>query len=232
MIYHDRWMLRQSRRRGHRIASYLASMEPNRDRLLRRGLWLNHVSIGYNVLEAAVALGAGLVAGSVALTGFGFDSLIEVTASVAARWRLRADLDHDRRDRVELRTQHAIGWSFLALAAYVAVDSAKALWHADIPERSVVGVALLTLSLAVMPALARAKRRVALRLDSAALIAEAMQTSLCAWLSAIALVGVGLNAWVGWWWADPLAALVMVPIIAREGRDGLRGRACGHDGGC
>ena len=204
------------------IAARSTPNDPIRAALVRRGLWLNYVSIGYNVVEAGVAIAAGLVAGSVALTGFGFDSVIEVTASGVAQWRLRSDLHPHRRERVERRTAHIIGWSFLALALYVAVDSASALAHHDAPERSVLGLVLLALSALVMPVLARAKRRVARALASGALEADAMQTSLCAYLSIIALAGVALNAFVGWWWADPVAALAMVPIIAREGVEGVR----------
>jgi divalent metal cation (Fe/Co/Zn/Cd) transporter len=177
-----------------------------------------------------VALGAGFVAGSVALVGFGLDSVIEVTASGAAQWRLRADLDAARRERVERTTLRIIGWSFLALAAYVVYDSANALLRREPPERSVVGLVLLALSAVVMPVLARAKRRVARAMTSRALEADAMQTSLCAYLSVIALAGVALNAALGWWWADPVAAFAMTPIIAREGLEGLRGESqCADD---
>jgi divalent metal cation (Fe/Co/Zn/Cd) transporter len=186
-------------------------------------LALNFLTIGYNTLEAAVALIAGSVAGSVALVGFGIDSVIEVSASIAAQWRLRADVDEHRRAQTEHITVRIIGWSFLALAAYVLVDSSMTLWQRERPERSTVGVVILTLSVIVMPVLARAKRKVAHALDSRALEADAVQTSLCAYLSAIALMGVALNALLGWWWADPVAALLMVPIIAKEGVEGLRG---------
>ncbi len=204
------------------IAARSTLNDPIRAALVQRGLRLNYVGIGYNVLEAFVAVGAGLVAGSVALVGFGFDSVIEVTASGAAQWRLRSDLDPHRRERVERLTARIIGWSFLALALYVTLDSADALVHRDAPERSVVGLVLLALSAAVMPVLARAKRRVARALASGALEADAMQTSLCAYLSIIALAGVALNTFVGWWWADPVAALAMVPIIVKEGIEGVR----------
>jgi divalent metal cation (Fe/Co/Zn/Cd) transporter len=202
----------------------------SRTALVQRGLALNYLTIGYNVLEAIVALGAGFVAGSVALVGFGLDSVIEVTASGAAQWRLRADLDAARRERVERTTLRIIGWSFLALAAYVVYDSANALLRREPPERSVVGLVLLALSAVVMPVLARAKRRVARAMTSRALEADAMQTSLCAYLSVIALAGVALNAALGWWWADPVAAFAMTPIIAREGLEGLRGESqCADD---
>jgi divalent metal cation (Fe/Co/Zn/Cd) transporter len=192
--------------------------------LVRRGLALNWATIVYNVVEAVVAIGAGVVAGSVALLGFGLDSVIEVTASGAAQWRLRADLDAERRARVERATLRLIGWSFLALAAWVLYDSVDALVGREPPERSVVGLVLLALSAIVMPILARAKRRVARAMTSRALEAEATQTSLCAYLSVIALAGVAMNALLGWWWADPVAALAMVPIIAREGVEGVRAR--------
>jgi divalent metal cation (Fe/Co/Zn/Cd) transporter len=193
--------------------------------LVRRGLWLNYLTLAYNTVEAIVANAAGLVAGSVALLGFGVDSGIEVTASVAAQWRLRADVDPVRRERVERVTHRIIGVSFLLLAAYVAVDSVTTLWGREAPEPSTVGLAVLALSVVVMPILARAKRRVARALQSRALEADAAQTSLCAYLSVIALAGVGLNAAFGWWWADPAAALAMVPIIGKEGIEGLRGDA-------
>jgi divalent metal cation (Fe/Co/Zn/Cd) transporter len=207
---------------GSSIAARSIPNDPVRAALVRRGLRLNYIGIGYNVLEAFVAVGVGIVAGSVALVGFGFDSVIEVTASGAAQWRLRSDLDPHRRERVERLTARIIGWSFLALALYVTLDSVNALVRRDAPERSVAGLVLLALSAAVMPVLARAKRRVARALASGALEADAMQTSLCAYLSIIALAGVGLNAVAGWWWADPVAALAMVPIIVKEGLAGVR----------
>ena len=197
----------------------------HRRSLVRRGLHLNYLTIGYNTIEAMVSLAAGWLAGSVALVGFGIDSLIEVTASVAAQWRLHADLDASRRAGVERVTVRIIGWSFLALAAYVFIDAAKSLWLGERPDSSIVGIVLLALSAIVMPVLARAKRRVARGLASRALEADAAQTSLCAYLSVIALAGVALNAVSGWWWADPVAALAMVPIIAREGIQNVRGEA-------
>jgi divalent metal cation (Fe/Co/Zn/Cd) transporter len=196
-----------------------------RPALVRRGLWLNYLTLAYNTVEAIVSVAAGVVAGSVALIGFGVDSGIEVTASVFAQWRLRADLDPVRRARVELIAQRVIGASFLVLAAYVVVDSVTTLRGRAAPEASTVGLMILLLSVLVMPILARAKRRVARALQSRALEADAAQTSLCAYLSVIALAGVGLNAAFGWWWADPMAALAMVPIIANEGLKGLRGEA-------
>jgi divalent metal cation (Fe/Co/Zn/Cd) transporter len=166
------------------------------------------------------------MAGSVALVGFGADSLIEVSTAVAAQWRLRSDANIAQRARVERTTIRIVGWCFLALALYVAGDSIKTLWLRQAPDTSVVGIVLTAASVVVMPLLARAKRRVAHGLSSRALRAEAAQTSLCAYLSAITLAGLVLNATLGWWWADPAAALGMVPIIAREAFEALRGDHC------
>jgi divalent metal cation (Fe/Co/Zn/Cd) transporter len=190
--------------------------------LIQRGLWLNYASLLYNIIEGIVALAAGVVAGSIALVGFGADSMIEVTASVAAQWRLRAHLDPLRRERVEMITVRIVGWCFLLLALYVGYDSVRSLVLRERPGESTIGIALTALSVVIMPLLARAKRRVATGVGSRALVAEARQTSLCAYLSAIVLGGLALNAVLGWWWADPVAALCMVPIIAREGVGGLR----------
>jgi divalent metal cation (Fe/Co/Zn/Cd) transporter len=190
--------------------------------LVRRGLWLNYLTLGYNTIEAAVSLAAGLVAGSVALIGFGVDSAIEVTASLAALWRLRSD--HPRqRERAEQVTRRIIGVSFVVLAVYITADSTMTILQREAPQPSVVGLLILGLSVLVMPLLAWKKRLVAQGLASRALEAEAKQTSLCAYLSVIALAGVALNTVLGWWWADPVAAFLMVPIITKEGLDGLRG---------
>jgi cation diffusion facilitator family transporter len=203
--------------------SSVVAAPDERGALVRRGLRLNYLTLAYNALEAVVSIAAGLVAGSVALLSFGIDSVIEVTSSAAAQWRLRTDRDRERRERVERQAHRVIGGSFLVLAVYVAYESATTLWYREQPERSLLGVAILALSVVVMPVLARAKRRVARTLGSGALEAEATQTSLCAYLSVIALGGVGLNAALGWWWADPVAALAMGPIIVKEGVEGIRG---------
>jgi divalent metal cation (Fe/Co/Zn/Cd) transporter len=198
----------------------------DRQALVRRGLLLNYVTIAYNTLEAVVAIATGVASGSVALLGFGVDSVIEVTASGAAQWRLRADMDLERRERVELLTHRVVGWSFVALAVYVVYDSATTLWRREEPAHSAIGFGLLVLSAIVMPALARKKRRIARSLSSDALESEARQTSLCAYLSVIALTGVALNSIASWWWADPVAALGMAPIILKEGMEGIRARPC------
>jgi divalent metal cation (Fe/Co/Zn/Cd) transporter len=199
---------------------------------VRRGLRLNYATALYNALEGIVAIGAGLLAGSVALVGFGVDSAIELTASGAAIWRLHADRNVAWRERSERVTLRVVGVLFLALALYVTVDAAQTLYAEEPPRESPVGIALAVLSLVVMPLLARAKRRVAVAMGSAALAAESQQTLICTYLSAILLGGLLLNAILGWWWADPLAALTMVPLIAHEGLEALRGRdACGDDCG-
>ena len=194
----------------------------DRASLVRRGLRLNYLTIGYNVFEAVVSLTAGALAGSVALVGFGVDSLVEVSASVAAQWRLRVDVDASRRAHAERVARRIIGWCFIALTIYVTADSAKTLWFTERPDRSIPGILILTMSVIIMPVLARAKRKVANELSSNSLRADARQTSLCAYLSVIALAGVLLNAVAGFWWADPVAALCMVPIIVKEGIEGIR----------
>lgn len=200
----------------------IASTE--RRRVVRRGQWLTSATLLYNSLEAVLSISAGVFAGSVALVGFGVDSVIELTAGVVALWRLRADADPRTRARTERQTVRLIGVCFLALAVYVAYDSAQALIGRRVPAKSIIGIVIAAASLLVMPLLARAKRRVAVRLASGAIAAEAQQTQICAYLSAILLVGLAVNATVGWWWADPAAGLAMVPLIAREGVEALRGR--------
>lgn len=193
----------------------------NRAALVRRGRRLNNATFAYNAFEGIASILLGVAAGSVALFGFGLDSVIELGAASAARWRLNAD-DPQRRAHAERTSRRAIGWSFLALAAYIMFDGVKSLVLRERPLRTLAGILVLTMSAVVMPVLARAKRRIAVGLSSGALRSEAKQTALCAYLSLIALVGVALNAALGWWWADPVVALAMVPIIVLEGLDGVR----------
>lgn len=202
---------------------------PNRADLVKRGLHLEYFTIGYNSLEGLIALAAGLMAGSIALVSFGFDSLIEVTSGVALLWRLRADVNEARRERVEAISLRIVGVCFVVLAIYVSYDSVKSLIKREAPEESLVGIVLAAVSLIVMPLLVRAKRKVARAIKSGALMADSKQTEICTYLSAILLAGLLLNALVGWWWADPLAALVMVPIISKEGIEGIRGDTCCDD---
>ena len=206
-----------------------ASASVTRVRAVRRGQWLTWTTLGYNSLEGLLSVGAGLLAGSVALIGFGVDSFIEVTASAVAIWRLRVDADVHRRAFAEHRAVRVIGLCFLALALYITVDAARSLIIRATPYESLLGIAIAAVSLVVMPLLARAKREVAKALASRAIRAEARQTDICMYLSAILLGGLGLNALFGWWWADPIAGLAMVPFIAWEGREALRGRTVCDD---
>lgn len=199
-----------------------------RTALLRRGIVLEGVTVGYNALEGIVAIAAGLVAGSVALTGFGVDSVIEVTSGVLLWWRLRAELGSAPvGPAVEARAARWAGTLLFGLALYIALESGRRLLTQDRPRESVVGILLMALSLVVMPLLARAKLRAAHALGSRALRADAHETIVCAWLSLTTLAGLALNAGLGWWWADPLAALGMTPLLVREGREAWRGEECG-----
>ena len=200
-----------------------------RSKLVTRGRRLEYFTIAYNSLEGLIAVVAGLMAGSIALVGFGFDSLIEVTSGTALLWRLHIDADESRRERVEAVTLRIVGVLFLLLAAYVSYDSIKSLIWREQPRESMPGIILAIASLIVMPLLVRSKRKVARGIKSGALMADSKQTELCTYLSAILLAGLLLNALVGWWWADPVAALVMVPIIVKEGIEGLRGETCCDD---
>jgi divalent metal cation (Fe/Co/Zn/Cd) transporter len=170
-----------------------------------------------------VAVVAGAFAGSISLVGFGIDSFIEVASGGAALWRLHADVDVARRERVERQALTIIGALFIGLALYIAIDAAKSLWLREKPEESYFGIAIAIGSVIVMPLLARAKRKVARGLSSRALAADATQTDLCTYLSILLLGGLALNALLGWWWADPVAAIAMSPIIAHEGLEALRG---------
>jgi divalent metal cation (Fe/Co/Zn/Cd) transporter len=202
----------------------------SRQELVRRGEKLEYFTIAWNSLEALVSIVAGAIAGSVSLVGFGLDSLIEVTSGAALLWRLHHDLDPSRREQVERSTLRIVGLCFVALAIYIGFESAASLLRHEVPERSLPGIIIAALSVMVMPLLARAKRRVARGIGSAAMHADSRQTDFCTYLSAILLGGLLLNAVLGWWWADPVAGLVMVPIIAKEGIDGLRAKACSGDG--
>jgi divalent metal cation (Fe/Co/Zn/Cd) transporter len=195
----------------------------DRRTLLRRGVLLEAVTVGYNALEGLVAIAAGLAAGSVALTGFGADSVIEVTSGVVLWWRLRAELGAPPLGpEVERRASRLAGALLLLLAGYLLVESGHRLLSGARPEASVIGIVLTSVSLIVMPLLARAKLRTAAALDSRALRADAHETIVCAWLSVTTLAGLLLNALLGWWWADPAAALAMLPLVLREGLEALR----------
>jgi divalent metal cation (Fe/Co/Zn/Cd) transporter len=223
-----RWQ--SSARRAHEtMAGVDDIVSLSRSESVTTGRRLQYLTIAWNSVECVVALIAGFVAGSVALGGFGFDSAIEVISSLAALWRLHRDEDEARRETSERHTARVIGACFLLLAGYVLFNAVEVFARGQLPERSIPGIVIAALSLIVMPLLVRYKRRVATRLGSGALEAEARQTRVCAFLSAILLAGLGLNAWLGWWWADPVAGLAMVPLIAWEGWQAMTGRTCCAD---
>ena len=207
--------------------------EHDTERWTRTALRLVRATAAYNALEAGVALWSGIVAGSIALVGFGLDSVIELAAALALLWRLNVEArgaDHKRVERAERRVLRVVGATFLLLAAYVLVQSAWTLWTRSAPAESSIGIALAAASLVLMPLIAWGKLRAADALGSASLRAEAKETLACAYLSLALLLGLAANAAAGWWWADPIAALLMVPWLVREGLEGLRGERC--DGEC
>jgi divalent metal cation (Fe/Co/Zn/Cd) transporter len=193
---------------------------------VQRGKRLEYFTIAWNSLEGIIAVVSGILAGSISLVGFGVDSFIEVTSGAALLWRMSVDAEEHRRERIERTTLRIVGACFIALAAYVGYEAASNLIGRRAPEHSLPGIILACVSLVVMPLLSRAKRRVGTHLKSAAMNADAKQTEFCTYLSAILLGGLLLNMVYDLWWADRLAALVMVPIIAKEGVDGLRAKGC------
>ncbi len=194
----------------------------DRARLGRRARLLAGASVAYNVVEAVVAVGAGLVAGSVALVGFGLDSTVEVSSGLIVLWQFRHPLPEAR----EQRALRLMAVSFFALAAYVGVESVRGLLGDSRPDASPVGIGLAVASLLVMPLLSVAQRRTGRALGSQAVVADSTQTLLCTYLSAVLLVGLLLNATLGWSWADPLAGLVIAAVAVKEGREAWRGEAC------
>ncbi len=199
----------------------------SRPDLLRRGLRLEYLTVGWNIAEGLIAVGAGLAAGSIALIGFGIDSFVETISGLVLIWRLaaetRGNLDDAAVERVEHRAERLVGVAFLLLAAYVAFEAVRSLVQQEAPDASPIGIALTATSIVVMVWLARAKRRTGEALESRALIADSRQTYACWYLSLVTLVGLGLNAALGWWWADPAAALGIVVLLVREGIEALRG---------
>ena len=200
-----------------------------RPRLLARGLRLAYLTVGWNIVEGFVAIGAALAAGSVALLGFGIDSFVETASGLIIIWRLMAErqaVDHERIETVERRAQRLVAASLVGLAAYITVDAVTTLVGGEHPQPSPVGVGLAALSLGVMWWLARAKRRTAIALGSRAMQADAFQTTACWWLSLAVLAEVGLNTLFGLWWADPVAALVIPVFLLREAREAWAGEDC------
>ncbi len=206
---------------GHALATKPARPDARRA-ALRRSRWLNVATIAWNSVEGVVAVAAGVAAGSVSLIGFGFDSVIEVSAAVVLAWRLRQERRGGCMQETDRRATRAIAVSFAVLAVYVAFEAARDVVNQARPDESVIGIVVAALSLAVMPVLARSKRRLAPALGSAAVVADANQTNLCALLSAVLLVGLAANAMAGWWWADPLAGLGIAALAAMEARRSWR----------
>lgn len=200
----------------------------SRQRLLRRGVLLEGATVGWNVIEGLIALAAGSAASSVALIGFGIDSFIETASGSVVGWRLwdelRGQHSDERIERVERRAARTAGLLLLALAVYILVDAGRRLFGLGArAEETLVGMVLTGISLVVMPVLGWAKVRTAASLQSRALRADAYETITCAWLSLTTLAGLALNSALGWWWADPIAALLLIPLLIREGLEGLRG---------
>lgn len=199
-------------------------MRVDRRALLLRALRLERLTILWNVAEAAIAVGAGWLAGSVALIGFGLDSVIETIAAAALYRRLRAEqggVSEEEAEAHEGRALRLVGITFFLLGGYIAFEAASSLWMQEAPAVSRVGILLAAISLVVMPALAIAKHRTGKALQSRALVADAKETFVCSYLSFTLLVGLGLNALLGWWWADPVAALAMLPFVLHEGREAI-----------
>jgi divalent metal cation (Fe/Co/Zn/Cd) transporter len=197
---------------------------PDRDRLVSRARMLAWAGIAWHVAEAAIAIGAGVAAGSVALIGFGADSLIETVAGLIVVWRFAAARLNS--EAAELRAQRLIAASFILLAGYVGIEATRSLIEGDHPSASWVGLGLAAVTLVAMPLLAGGKSRVGNELHSSATVSESRQTMICAYLSAGLLVGLSANAILGWWWADPLTALGIAGVALYEARESWRGNAC------
>ena len=197
-----------------------------RQLVTRTGKRLEYFTIAWNILEGGVAVVAGSLAGSISLVGFGIDSFIEVTSGAALLWRMSVDSDEAQREHHERSALRIVGVCFVALSIYIAYEAVADLAARRAPEHSIPGIILAAVSLVAMPLLSRAKRRVGAALNIAAMHADAKQTDFCAYLSGILLIGLVLNATAGLWWADPIAAILMVPLILREGIEGLRAKPC------
>ena len=192
--------------------------------LVRRATLLARGGIAWHFVEFGIAVGAGIAASSIALVGFGFDSLIESLAGFALLWRFRAS--RSQLESAERRAQQLIAASFFVLAAYVGIEAARTLVGGHHPDVSWIGIGLAAFTAPTMPMLAIAKRRIGSRLGSSATVSEGVQNMVCAYLSVALLVGLGANALLGWWWADPAAALVISAVAVREGIETWRGEAC------
>jgi divalent metal cation (Fe/Co/Zn/Cd) transporter len=200
------------------------SIDPDRPRLVRRARLLAALGVGWHVIEAVIAITAGLAAGSIALVGFGADSVVEGGAGIIVLWRFSAR--HSASEHAERRAQRLIAVSFFVIAAYIAIEATRTLVGGDHPDASWIGIGLAAVTLLTMPPLASAKAHVGNQLGSSATHSEGRQNLLCAYLSAGLLVGLGLNALLAWWWADPVAALLIAGVAVREGSEAWRGESC------
>lgn len=208
----------------------MSSASASRHDLIRRGLLIETSLIGWNIVEGAIAVSAGLVVSSVALIGFGVDSFIEITSGSVVTWRLWLEyrgVSAERVEAVERRAARIAGSILLLLAAYIVIDAGRRLLGSGPEaEESMIGIVLTGFSLVIMPALAWIQLGIARRLGSAALRADTVQAFACVWLSLSTFIGLSANAAFGWSWADPLSAIVIVPLVIREGLEGLRGHTC------
>jgi divalent metal cation (Fe/Co/Zn/Cd) transporter len=193
---------------------------------IRKGRFLEYITVTWDALEAIGAMTAAFLSGSVALLSYGIDSIIEVSSGSILLWRLQ---DGEKGEARELVAARLVGISLIALAIYILYDAGSSLYLHNPPESSYLGIAIAAVSVILMPLLARAKRKVAHDISSKAIHADSRQTDICAYLSAILLAGLGLNALFGWWWADPVAALIMIPIITKEGWEALQGETCDNE---
>jgi len=199
---------------------------PTQTAHIRKGRFLEYITVTWDVLEALGAMTAAILSGSVALLSYGIDSIIEVSSGSILLWRLQEGEKGEAREQVATRL---VGFSLIALAVYILYDAGSSLYLHNPPETSYLGIAIAAVSVILMPLLARAKRKVAQDISSKAMHTDSRQTDICAYLSAILLAGLVLNALFGWWWADPVAALIMIPIIAKEGWEALQGETCDDD---
>ena len=226
-VEHNRWMPQNPACYACNVNElHVNELSIARQALAHRGRRLEYFTIVWNGLEGLIAVAAGVYAGSISLVGFGMDSFIEVTSGATLLWRMSVDADFESRERNEKLSLRVVGICFVALAIYIAYEAVSDLMRKAAPEHSIPGIVLACVSLIAMPILSRAKKKVGDALNSSAMKADARQTDFCVYLSVILLAGLLLNAVLGWWWADPIAALIMAPIVAKEGFQVMKAESC------
>ena len=198
----------------------------NDNGLIKKALALEWFTVSYNIVEGIVSVGFGVLAGSIALVGFGLDSAIEVSAAAILIWRLSHRGSDEEAEEKEKKALRFVGITFFALAAYVLYESVSKLYLHEMPEKSIAGIIITALSLLIMPFLSAKKKKVAKQIGSRALEADAMETMICAYLSFAVLLGLTLNGFLGWWWADPVAGLAIVYFAVKEGLEVVKGEEC------